>query len=193
MPRPVKCRKIGGNPEYRMFKPAGIPARDLDEVIMTFDELEAIRLVDSEGLYQEDAANQMQVSRQTFSNILSSARHKVAEMLINGRRLTITGGNIMVSSEERVFGCSTCRHQWSVPHGTSRPEICPSCESENLHRIASDGSVGGGRHGGGKCRGLRTGSGRQGRGSGSRHGQQKPDDHTPRNQNISETNNGEHQ
>jgi uncharacterized protein len=153
MPRPVKCRKIGCDPEFRVFKPAGVPARELEAIAMSFDEFEAIRLADFEGLYQEDAAKQMNVSRQTFGNILASARYKVGEMLISGKQLTVTGGNVMVSTDERVFGCGACKHEWSVAHGIKRPEICPSCQSNNIHRPSPGGGFGGGRQGGGRCRG----------------------------------------
>jgi Predicted DNA-binding proteins len=66
MPRPMKYRIINGRPITNIFKPAGIPQRELEEVILTLDELEALRLADLEGKYQEDAAKLMGVSRQTF-------------------------------------------------------------------------------------------------------------------------------
>lgn len=171
MARPVKCRKIGCNPEFRLFGPAGVPAVTLETVDLSFDEFEAIRLADFEGLYQDAAAQQMHVSRQTFGNILASARHKVSQMLVSGKKLTVTGGTIMVTSEERVFKCATCSHQWSVAHGVERPAVCPSCGSVNIHRLTSDGSFGGGRNGAGKCRGLRTGLNREGTGQGSGEGE----------------------
>ena len=133
---------------------------------MTFDQLEAIRLVDAEGLYQGDAAHQMHVSRQTFSNIIAAARHKVASMLVDGKQLTITGGNTVVSSEERVFSCTDCRHQWSTPYGIRRPGICPSCGSENLHRTMPEGSVRGNRQPGAECRRHRESSDHQANGYG---------------------------
>lgn len=168
MPRPLKCRKIGCNPEFRFFKPEAVLAGELDVVVMSFDELEAIRLSDFDGLYQEEAAAQMHVSRQTFGNILVSARHKVCEMLITGKQLMITGGNIMVTSEERVFKCALCGHEWSLAHGIQRPETCPSCAGKNIHRLSPDGGFGGGRGGGGRCRGLRTGLSDHGKGVGNR-------------------------
>ncbi len=167
MPRPVKCRNIGCNPDFLMFKPAGIPSAELDEVVLSFDEFEAIRLADYEGLYHVAAALQMQVSRQTFGNILASARHKVSAMLILGKKLTVTGGNIMVRSNTREFGCA-CGHEWSVGHGIERPVHCPSCNSETIHRQSADGgSGGGGRGGAGRCRGLRSGLHRQGKEQGN--------------------------
>jgi predicted DNA-binding protein (UPF0251 family) len=71
------------------FKPQNIPAAELTEVILEVDELEAVRLADMEGNYQADAAKQMGISRQTFGNIIFSARAKIAEALIKGKALRI--------------------------------------------------------------------------------------------------------
>lgn len=157
MPRPSKCRAVSEHPGERIFRPSGFEGPGENPVTMSFDEFEAIRLADLEGLYQEDAARLMQVSRPTFSNILASARKKLGEMLVQGRSLTVTGGNIMVTSEERRFGCASCGHQWAVPFGTGRPGACPSCSGENIHRLSPGGGFGGGRRGGGRCKGYRTG------------------------------------
>lgn len=139
-----------------------MPLDELEAIELTVDEFEAIRLADFEGLYQEEAAGRMHVSRQTFGNILSSARHKVGVMLVTGKQLTITGGTIMMT-EQRLFKCGGCGHAWAVGHGVQRPEVCPSCGSENIHRSSPGGGFGGGRGGGGRCRGLRTGLHREGR------------------------------
>ena len=77
-----------GSP-YRFFKPNGIPTSELNQVSIAADELEAIRLVDLEGLAQQDAAKQMQVSRQTFANIIKQARRKITHALLNGEALAL--------------------------------------------------------------------------------------------------------
>lgn len=94
MPRPMKCRFVNYMPDIKLFKPAGIPLSNLEIVNLTLDELEAIRLADSEGLYQEDAARRMNISRQTFGNIISSARKKIADALINAKAIKIDGGSV---------------------------------------------------------------------------------------------------
>jgi predicted DNA-binding protein (UPF0251 family) len=66
----------------------------LEEVILALDELEAVRLADLEGLYQEDAARKMNVSRQTFGNIVNSAHKKIADVLLNAKALKIEGGAV---------------------------------------------------------------------------------------------------
>ncbi len=92
MPRPCRCRKIRCSPDTNYFKPRGIPLFNLEEVNLTLDELEAIRLADFEGLYQEDGAKKMNISRQTFGNIIISAHKKIADALLNAKALKIEGG-----------------------------------------------------------------------------------------------------
>jgi predicted DNA-binding protein (UPF0251 family) len=79
-----------------VFKPAGIPRVELEEVLMTLDEFEAMRLADLEGHYQEQAAELMGVSRATFSRIVETARRKVADVLVHGKALRIEGGQVEV-------------------------------------------------------------------------------------------------
>jgi len=140
MPRPLICRRIGHQPPSGYFKPAGIPLTALKEVILTLDELEALRLADLDGLYHDQAAIKMGVSRQTFGNIIESARRKTADCLVNGRALKIHGGQFQMS--ERQFVCSDCQHAWAVPHGTGRPASCPKCEGANLHRFPTERGCG---------------------------------------------------
>lgn len=85
--------------EPRIFKPAGIPAGILEHVTLGFDQVEAIRLADLEGLYQEAAALRMGVSRQTFGRIIESARRAVADAIINGKCLHIDGGHVIMDDE----------------------------------------------------------------------------------------------
>jgi predicted DNA-binding protein (UPF0251 family) len=89
MTRPKKSRCIACKPNCVLFKPRGIPLADLEESVLLLDELEALRLADVEGLYHEEAALQMKVSRATFGRVLSEARHKVAEAILRGRALRI--------------------------------------------------------------------------------------------------------
>lgn len=96
MPRPFCCRRIAGRPAAPIFKPIGIPVRELEEVVMTLDEFEAMRLADLDGLYQEEAAEQMNVSRPTFSRIIDSAHRKIADALVHGKALRIKGGPVQM-------------------------------------------------------------------------------------------------
>ncbi|MEI6437185.1 MAG: DUF134 domain-containing protein [Candidatus Omnitrophota bacterium] len=89
MPRPRKSRKICLDLKAFYFDPRGIPPHARQEVVLEVDELEAVRLADVEGFYQEDAAKQMKISRQTFGNIVTRAHAKIGEALIKGKRLKI--------------------------------------------------------------------------------------------------------
>jgi predicted DNA-binding protein (UPF0251 family)/predicted Fe-Mo cluster-binding NifX family protein len=96
--RPKSCRRVGVQPNVDYFKPRGVPVSMLEEVVLTVDEFEAIRLADLEGHYQEEAAVRMNVSRPTFGRIIESARRKIAEALVQGKALRIEGGKVEVAS-----------------------------------------------------------------------------------------------
>jgi len=151
MARPINCRRVGSMPQSDYFKPRGIPLSMLEEIVLTVDEFEAVRLADLEGLYQEQAAEKMNVSRQTFGRIIESAHKKVAEALVKGKALKIEGGQFEMASM-RKFRCDECQHSWELPYGTGRPENCPSCKSGNIHRAQEDrGHARGFSRGQGKC------------------------------------------
>ncbi|MFX1562853.1 MAG: DUF134 domain-containing protein [Promethearchaeota archaeon] len=135
MPRPYKRRFVSSEPETTYYKPRGIPIAALKEVVLTIDELEAIRLVDYRRLSQTKAAQQLKVSQPTLHRILRSARSKLADVVANGKALRIHGGPYKLPTE-RWFECFRCKHQWSEPFGTGRPEYCPQCDSPSLHRLA---------------------------------------------------------
>jgi len=100
MPRPKCRRKICGMPDKNYFKPRGIPTVDLEEIVLNLDEFEAIRLADYEQLYQEEAAAQMNVSRQTFGRIIEVAHKKIADVLLNGKALKIEGGEVALDEKK---------------------------------------------------------------------------------------------
>jgi predicted DNA-binding protein (UPF0251 family) len=89
MPRPLCPRRIAHHPPATYFKPAGIPLRDLQEIELGADELEAVRLADDEDLYNTEAAERMGVSRQTFDRIVRRARRKIAAALVHGQALRV--------------------------------------------------------------------------------------------------------
>jgi predicted DNA-binding protein (UPF0251 family) len=122
MARPEKLRRVGCGPGKRAFKPIGRPVGTLEVEELRLDELEALRLADFEGLYQEAAAERMGVSRPTFSRILSRARAVVARALIEERVLVVGEGPVVAAADKpfpcgvhdggrrRGHGCR-CRHQ----------------------------------------------------------------------------------
>ncbi len=122
MVRPTMPRRVGCPPQATYFKPRGIPLGGLDEVTLTLDELEAVRLADLEELYQEQAAERMQVSRPTFGNIITAAHKKIADALVNGKALRIEGGAVEVTGN---CCCPACGHQWRCADAPTL--ACPKC------------------------------------------------------------------
>ena len=90
MPRPLRRRRIRGKPNASYFKPAGIRMIELEETILSMPEFESIRLIDFLQTEQKEAAKQMQISQPTLSRILSSARKKISDAIINGKAIRIT-------------------------------------------------------------------------------------------------------
>jgi len=135
MGRNKKDRIVKYNPDVNYFKPRGIPMFDLEEVALTVDEREALRLADLLGMSHEDAGKEMGVSRATFGRIVQNARKTIADAMINGKAILIEGGNFQVVDEFRRFNCGNCSHQWDEPFGTGRPEQCPECGHADIWRI----------------------------------------------------------
>ena len=90
MARPIKPRRVFFDPDVVYFKPRAVPLSMLEEVDLGRDELEALRLCDLKDLEQKEAAKKMKVSQSTLQRILTSARKKVAEALIDGKAIKIT-------------------------------------------------------------------------------------------------------
>ena len=98
MARPFRCRRVAFMPGVTYFKPAGIPLKDLEEVRLSVEEAEAVRLKELEGLDQKQGAEKMNISRPTFQRVLALARKKMADALLNGKAIRIEGGNFEVTS-----------------------------------------------------------------------------------------------
>jgi len=125
-------RRVDFLPKVTLFKPAGVPLSQLQEIRISVEEAEAIRLKDIEGLEQEECAQKMNVSRSTFARILLSARQKMAEALLNGKAIRIEGGNYELT--KRSFRCGN-GHEWEVPFEVmikKPPELCPTCNTSNI-------------------------------------------------------------
>ena len=132
MPRPRKQRRLKHPHQTAIYKPVGVPLNGLDYTVLLAEELEALRLTDLEQRYQEDAAEQMAVSRSTFQRIVTEARRKVAYALVKGTALQIEDSSIQAV----VFRwhCNDCGHNWQVKHGSGqgKPSVCPKCSSRTI-------------------------------------------------------------
>lgn len=130
MARPKNCREIGDSPGAYYYKPKGVPYSSLEEVVVTLDEFEALRLADHEGLYQQDAAERMGISRQTFGRIVDSAHRKIAEALVNGRALRIEGGDVRQRSSISAM-CASCNRSFSYEKNGEEKVLCPRCGTDS--------------------------------------------------------------
>lgn len=133
MTRPPKNRRVAYLPAVTFFKPAGLPMRGLEEVLLSVEEMEALRLKDLAGLEQVPAAEQMNVSRPTFQRVLASARRKIADALLNGKAVRIEGGSFEVA--HRRFRCRG-GHEWELETPASpTPETCPTCRTPDIRPV----------------------------------------------------------
>ena len=129
MARPIKCRRVEFFPEDTYFIPLDKKRCEVEEIILKVEELEAMRLKDIEGLTQEECAERMEISRQTFQNIIDSARKKVATALTQGSAIHITGGNY--TSDLCQFKCSNCGGAYDLNYERDK-HICPHCGSDEV-------------------------------------------------------------
>ena len=137
MPRPFKARRIYGEFDAEVFKPRGRRMTEIEEIFLEADELEALRLADLEELYQNDAAEKMGVSRQTFGNIIKRAHKKVADALINRKAIRFTPDIV----ERRR--CRGCGRKWAETAYAKERDNCPVCESEAVETVSPSLSSGG--------------------------------------------------
>ena len=137
MVRPQKSRLVTIDPQINYFKPRGVPMVNLEQVQLTVDELEALRLADFLGLSHEVAGKQMGVSRATFGRIVEQGRRAVADALIHGKAINVEGGNYkrVNPGANRAFSCRECDCRWDEPPRTGRPKKCPSCGGQDFQRV----------------------------------------------------------
>lgn len=129
MARPIKFRRVEFFPEDNYFVPWGKPKCEIEEIVLKLEELEAMRLKDIEDLNQEECAEKMEISRQTFQNIIDSARKKIAIALTEGKAIKISGGNY--TTKLCNFKCMKCGEIYEINYEQDR-SICPKCGSEKV-------------------------------------------------------------
>lgn len=121
MARPKKSRCICAFPETLEFSPMGGYA---DAVDLSFDEFEAMRLIDHMGFSQEECSKQMDVARSTVASIYEAARKKIADAIVNGKALHIHGGDVELCPSHGNC-CGNCGQNkcGNCDHGS-----CPNCK-----------------------------------------------------------------
>jgi len=131
MSRPRKIRRVSKPPICSRFKPVGIPARLLDVVDLSVDEYEALRLADYEGLEHKEAAEKMGISRPTFTRLIDQARKKFASGIIEGKEISIEGGNFQFL--QHVVRCRSCGSTYN--YAQHAPDKCPECNEDDLENL----------------------------------------------------------
>lgn len=129
MARPTKFRRVEFFPQDSYFIPWGKQKCEIKEMTLKVEELEAMRLKDIEDLNQEECAQRMKVSRQTFQNIIDNARKVVAIALTEGKAIKIGGGHYTISN--CIYKCSECGNVYEINYEQDKIE-CPSCNSKNV-------------------------------------------------------------
>lgn len=130
MPNRRIYRRVTMPPPMEGFKPFGIALRDLEPVILLFEEYEAVRLADYENLTQLEAAEKMSISRPTFTRLYDKARKNIAKAFVEGKEILIQGGTYV--TEDYWYRCFDC-HETMI---TMKPaQFCRRCDSENIVQL----------------------------------------------------------
>ena len=129
MTRRMKCRTVDFLPETDNFLPEGKDTEAIREYVLKIEELEALRLKDVLGLSQNECAEKMNVSRQTFQKIIDAARNKVALALVGGAGIRISGGSF-VTRKCKIM-CVNCGHTYE-PSFEDDKMVCPKCGSQKI-------------------------------------------------------------
>jgi predicted DNA-binding protein (UPF0251 family) len=135
MARPEKSRKICHPPKMKGFKPFGMPSCKAESIILSFEEYESIRLVSYEMLSQEQAAEQMNVSRPTLTRIYNKAIKSTAKALMEGKAIKIEGGNYELDNE--WYRCRKCHKLIEGLENHVKCDNCPDYNKEELINLNS--------------------------------------------------------
>jgi predicted DNA-binding protein (UPF0251 family) len=127
MARPKLKRTILNPPIMEGFRPFGIAATNLEPVILLFEEYEAMRLTDYNGFTQLESADQMNVSRPTFTRIYEKARRSIAKAFVEGKAIFIEGGDY--HTKDFWYRCDSCQE---LNISQSEINCCFKCGSESL-------------------------------------------------------------
>ena len=133
MPRPKSDRIVYEPPIYTEFKPVGSRGQTLEVIDLTLDEFEALRLADQMAMSHAEAAEEMEISRSTFTRLIEKARKKLADFIIQGKLLSINGGN--VHFRNNIIKCQSCGHMFKTSFNHMITE-CPVCKSTDLLNLA---------------------------------------------------------
>ena len=152
MVRPRKIKFVNFEPDITYFKPRAVPLNQLEEVEITIDELETLRLSNLKNMNQSKAASKMKIHQSTFHRTMARAMKKITDALVNGKAIKIGGGNFEMAV--RRFRCND-GHEWDVPFENliaNPPVACPKCRTPDILTLQPGYFGGRGRHRGGRGR-----------------------------------------
>ena len=133
MARPEKNRNVLMPPSFNNFKPVGIKMTNMEQILLTLDEYEALRLADYDGLEHSEAAEKMNISRPTFTRLITKTRQKIAEFIVEGKALQIEGGSVHFS--QNMILCLNCENRYQVSLN-KKEYACPECGSKKFEDLA---------------------------------------------------------
>lgn len=137
MPRPRKCRNVCYYPQILSFEPVGNEKKG-PAIVLKIDEYETIRLIDKEGLSQEQCGEQMRIARTTVQMIYTSARKKIANALVDGLPLHIEGGDYQLCDGGNAFcGSGECfkrklNEKYKKPKGDKMMRVAVTYENGQI-------------------------------------------------------------
>jgi predicted DNA-binding protein (UPF0251 family) len=132
MPRQKRLRKVDEPPGFKGFKPYGFRHGNREHVELMYEEYEAIKLADYELMNHLEAAGFMGVSRPTFARIYESARRKIAQALVETRKIHSVCGNAWF--DKSWFICDDCHARFTIPHPMQQ-DHCPTCKTHNINSL----------------------------------------------------------
>ena len=154
-PRPKRQRRLIEPPFITGFIPENGDYNPQDSITLFFEEYEALKLADYKGMSQLEASKVLEVSRPTFTRIYDAARKKIARALVEHKRISIAGGDVIFN--EKWFVCNECESVFKLSESNEAEVKCPVCQSEKTIEIQyadfslrqQKGFGGRGRHRGG--------------------------------------------
>jgi predicted DNA-binding protein (UPF0251 family) len=132
MPRRKRLRRIVAPPGFKGYRPYGHMRGRMDPIELLYEEYEAIKLADYDGLNHQEASVWMGISRPTFARIYEIARKKIARALVETREIRSASGNAWM--DESWFLCEDCHSRFTIP-STVEKQYCPLCKSANIQSI----------------------------------------------------------
>ncbi len=142
MARQKRLRKVVAPPGFKGFKPYGARGRRAGTIDLLYEEYEAIKLADFDGMKQEEASRLMGISRPTFARIYQLARQKIAQALVEVKEIRAIYGHTLM--DKSWFICNSCHARFSLPNKEFSSN-CPLCKSDNMEAINKIAESGNGR------------------------------------------------